>query len=90
MILNPREQHLVGNDGQLLTDINMDNIRIEDLNLTFRDGKTQSAKRINLIDLKVGWQTTAEELTIDLRANYKGQQLTLSGKTGRVFFQKAS
>jgi uncharacterized protein involved in outer membrane biogenesis len=71
-------------------EINIDNIRIENLNLTFHDGKTESAKRINLIDLKVTRQTTTDELAIDLRANYKGQPLTLSGKTGLVSAAMAS
>ena len=73
-----------------VTEINIDNIRVENMNLTFRDGKTESAKRINLIDLKVARQTAAEELNIDLRANYNGQQLTLSGKTGLVSAAMAS
>jgi uncharacterized protein involved in outer membrane biogenesis len=72
------------------TEINIDNIRIENLNLTLHDGKTKSAKRINLIDLKATRQTTADELTIDLKANYKGQQLTFSGKTGLVSAAMAS
>jgi len=72
------------------TEINIDNIRIENLNLTFHDGKTESAKRINLIDLRVTRQATADELTIDLRANYRGQPLTLSGKTGLVSEAMAS
>jgi uncharacterized protein involved in outer membrane biogenesis len=72
------------------TQINIDNIRIENLNLAFHDGKTQSAKRINLNDLKVTRQTTADELAIDLRADYRGQPLTLSGKTGLVSAAMAS
>ena len=72
------------------TEINIDNIRIENLNLTLHDGKTKSAKRINLIDLKATRQTTADELTIDLKANYKGQPLTFSGKTGLVSEAMAS
>ena len=71
-------------------EINVDNIRIENLNLTFQDGKTGSAKQINLIDLEVTRQKTTAELIIDLRANYKGQRLTLSGKTGPVSAAMAS
>jgi len=72
------------------TEINIDNFRIENLNLTFHDGKTESEKQINLIDLKVTRQTTADELIIDLRANYRGQPLTLSGKTGLLSAAMAS
>jgi len=64
------------------TGINIDNVRIENLNLTIRDGKTGSAKRIDLIDLKANRQAATADLTIDLKANFMGQPLTLSGKTG--------
>lgn len=66
------------------TGINIDNVRIENLNLTIRDGKTGSAKRIDLIDLKAKRQAATAELAVDLKANYTGQPLTLSGKTGLV------
>ena len=66
------------------TEINADNIRIENLDLTFRDGKTGSATRFSLTDLKVTRQAADDVLALDLRADYSGQPVTLSGKTGLV------
>jgi len=66
------------------TEINIDNIRIENLNLTFHDGKTGSATRFNLADLKVTRQAAADVLAVDLRAEYSGKPVTLSGTTGLV------
>ena len=66
------------------TGINIDNIRIENLNLTFNDGKTGSATRFNLTDLNVTRPAAADELAVDLRAEYSGQPVALSGTTGLV------
>jgi len=66
------------------TGINIDNIRIENLNLTFHDGKTGSATRFNLTDLKVTRQAAADVLAVDLIAEYSGKPVTLSGTTGLV------
>ena len=67
-----------------LTKISVDNIRLENLDLTFRDGKTGSATHVNLTDLKVAEQTGGDKLAVDLRAEYNGQPLTLAGQTGLV------
>ena len=64
--------------------LDIDNIRIENLSLTLRDGKTGSATRLTLISFGVTRQDTADMLTIDLRAEYNGQPVTLSGKTGSI------
>jgi uncharacterized protein involved in outer membrane biogenesis len=72
------------------TGINIDNIRIENLNLTFHDGKTGSATRFNLTDLKVTRQAAADVLAVDLRAEYSGKPVTLSGTTGLVSEAMAS
>jgi uncharacterized protein involved in outer membrane biogenesis len=62
--------------------IEIDTIRIENLSLTYRDGKTGSASQLTLISFGATRQDTADMLAIDLRAEYNGQPVTLSGKTG--------
>ncbi len=66
------------------TKINADNIRFEDLNLTYRNGKTGSTTRFILADLKVAEQAAGDMLAVDLKGDYNGQPLTLAGKTGLV------
>ena len=64
--------------------ISVDNIRLENLDLTFRDGKTGSETRFSLVDLKVVKQAAGDKLAVDLRADYNGQPVTLAGQTGMV------
>jgi hypothetical protein len=64
--------------------ISVDNIHLENLDLTFRDGKTGSATQAHLTDLKVTKQAAGDKLAVDLRAGYNGQPLTLAGTTGLV------
>ena len=64
--------------------ISVDNIRLENLDLTFRDGKTGSTTQVHLADLKVAKQAAGDKLAVDLRADYNGQSLTLAGQTGLV------
>jgi uncharacterized protein involved in outer membrane biogenesis len=64
--------------------IDADDIRFENLDLTFRDGKTGSATQFNLADFKMAKQGTDDALAVNLKADYKGQRLILSGKTGLV------
>jgi len=64
--------------------IDADDIRFENLELTFRDEKTGSTTRFNLADFKMAKQGADNELAVDLKANYKGQRLILSGKTGLI------
>ncbi|MGD2098190.1 MAG: AsmA family protein [Desulfobacterales bacterium] len=64
--------------------IDADDIRFENLDLTFRNGKSGSATRFNLADFKMARQGPDDGLAVDLKADYKAQQLTLSGKTGSV------
>ena len=71
-------------------EINIDNIRIENLNLTFHDGKTGSATRFNLTDLKVTRPAAGDALAVDLGAEYSGQPITLSGTTGLISEAMAS
>ena len=66
------------------TKISADNIRFENFDLTFRDGKTGSATQVNLTDLKVVKQAGGDRFAVDLHADYNGQPLTLAGQTGLV------
>ena len=61
-----------------------DHIRLENFELTYRDGQTGAATHFNLADLKVAKQAAGDRLDVDLRADYNGQPLTLSGRTGLV------
>ena len=65
-------------------DIEIDNIRFEKFQLIFREGKTGSTKRFTLATLDVAQKEAEDELTVDLKADYNGQPVTLSGKTGRM------
>jgi uncharacterized protein involved in outer membrane biogenesis len=65
-------------------DIEIDNIRIEKFQLIFREGKTGSTKRFNLATLDMTRKEAEDELTLDLKADYNGQPVTLSGKTGMM------
>jgi uncharacterized protein involved in outer membrane biogenesis len=64
--------------------IDADNIRFENLDLTYRGGKTGAATHFSLAFLKVAKQAAGDGLTVDLRADYNGQPLTLAGQTGPV------
>jgi uncharacterized protein involved in outer membrane biogenesis len=66
------------------TKISADDVRFENLDLTFRDGQTGSATQFNLADFKMAKQETDDALAVNLKADYKGQRLILSGKTGLV------
>jgi uncharacterized protein involved in outer membrane biogenesis len=69
-----------------LRNIDIDKIRIEKLNLTFRDGETDLAKWLALASLEVAKQGAIDTLALDLKADYNGQQLTLAGKIGLIHF----
>jgi uncharacterized protein involved in outer membrane biogenesis len=65
-------------------EINADHIRFENIDLTYRDGRTGAATHFSLADLKVAKQAGDDRLAVDLRADYNGQPLTMSGRTGLV------
>jgi len=65
-------------------DIEIDNIRIEKFQLIFREGNTGSTQRYTLTSLDVARKETEDELTLELKADYNGQPVTLSGKTGLI------
>jgi uncharacterized protein involved in outer membrane biogenesis len=67
-----------------LHNIDIDKIRIEKLNFTFRDGEREQEKRFTLASLEVAKQGAVDSLALDLKADYNGQQLTLAGKIGLI------
>jgi len=64
--------------------IDIDSIRIENLSLALRKGKTRSAKRITLARLDMAKQGSGDAQTFDLRTQYNGQPVTLKGTTGSI------
>ena len=64
--------------------IDIDSIRIENLNLAFRSGKAGSEKRFTVAQLDVAKQATGDSQALDLRTEYKGQPAVLSGTTGLI------
>ena len=71
-------------------DIEIDNIHFEKFQLIFREGKTGSTKRFTLATLDMVQKEAEDELTVDLKADYNGQPVTLSGQTGRMRYLFAS
>ena len=70
--------------GSKATQINAKSIRIKDLDLTFRDGKSGSITRFDLTNLKLTRTADDDRLAVDLSAEYTGQLITLSGTTGLI------
>ena len=66
------------------TAIEVNQVSIENLHLTFRRHKTGSPTQFTLASLEMNRQETEDALTLKLKADYNGQPLTLSGKTGRI------
>ena len=70
--------------GFKATQITADIIRIKDLDLTFRDGKSGATTQFDLTDLKLTRTADDDRLAVDLRAEYGGQPITLSGEIGLI------
>ena len=64
--------------------IEIDHIRIEKFQLIFREGKTGSTKQFTLASLDVARKEAEDELTLELKADYNGQPVKLSGKMGLI------
>ena len=65
-------------------EIDVDRVIIENLHFTFRRHKTGSQTQFTLVSLVMNRQASEDELTLKLQADYNGQPVTLSGKTGGV------
>ena len=63
-------------------EIDVDRVIIENLHFTFRRHKTGSQTQFTLASLVMNRQASEDELTLKLQADYNGQPVTLSGKTG--------
>ena len=66
------------------TKIDIDNIHIENLRFIFRKNKPKSTKQFTLASLDLTRTETEDELTLDLKADYNSQPITLSGKIGKI------
>jgi uncharacterized protein involved in outer membrane biogenesis len=64
--------------------IDLDSIRVENLNLAFRKAKAGSEKRFTVTRLDVAKQATGDVQTLDLRTEYKGQPAMITGTTGLI------
>jgi len=64
--------------------IEVNRVSIENLIFTFRRPQAASKTQITIASLALIRQGTEDALTLDLRADYNGQPLTLTGKTGRI------
>jgi len=64
--------------------IEIDALRIEKAQLTFHEGRTGASKRYTLTRLDLARKATDDELALDLKADYNGQPISLSGKTGLI------
>ena len=67
-----------------LHNLDIDKIRIENLSFAFRKGKTGSETRFKLASLDVARQGADDALTLNLRADYNGQPVELSGEVGLI------
>ena len=66
------------------TAIEVNQVSIENLHLTFHGTGTGSPRQFTIASLVMKRQEKENALTLKLRADYNGQPLALSGKTGRV------
>jgi len=66
------------------TAVEINQVSIENLNLTFRPNRTRPPTQFTLASLEMNRQENEDALAFKLRADYNGQPLTLSGKTGRL------
>jgi uncharacterized protein involved in outer membrane biogenesis len=64
--------------------IDIDNFRIKNLRLAYRQGKTGPTKRYTLASLNVARSESEDELMLDLKADYNSQPIVLSGKIGHI------
>jgi uncharacterized protein involved in outer membrane biogenesis len=64
--------------------VEIDNIRIKNLRFAYRQGKTGSTSQYNLDSLVAARSDSEDELTLDLKADYKSQPIVVSGKIGDI------
>jgi len=66
------------------TAIEVNRVSIENLHFTFRRHQTASKTQFTIASLAMNRQGAEDALRLKLKADYNGQPLTLSGKTGRI------
>jgi uncharacterized protein involved in outer membrane biogenesis len=64
--------------------IDVKDIRVENLKLTYRDEKTAHTARFILAGLEILREADPDFLTLKLQADYNGQPVELSGRIGRL------
>ena len=64
--------------------IAVEDVRIENLSLTYRDEKAAHTTRLNLAGLEMARQADPEFLALKLQADCNGQPVELSGRIGRL------
>ena len=64
--------------------IELDQLRIENLHLAYRNGETESTTRFTLASLDVIKQAQLDALTLNLRGAFNDQPVALSGKIGLI------
>ena len=74
-----------GSSGALIpTALSVDQLGIENLQLAFRRDQTGVTEQFNLASLELARQGAEDALTLNLKADYNGQPVMLSGSTGGV------
>ena len=66
------------------TEIDIDDIHIENLRFVFLKGETGSKREYTLTSLDVARGENEDELTLDLKADHNSQPIELSGKIGQI------
>jgi uncharacterized protein involved in outer membrane biogenesis len=64
--------------------IELDQLSIQNLNIAYRNGETESTTRFTLTGLDVTRQAQLDALTLNLRGAFNDQPVTLSGKIGLI------
>lgn len=64
--------------------IAVEDIRVENLKLTYRDEKAAHTTRFNLAGLEIARRADPDFLALKLQADYNGQPVALSGRIGRL------
>lgn len=73
-----------GVEGFTSEKIDIDNIRIKNLRLAYRQGKEGSTRIYTLASLEVARSGSEDELSLGLKADYNSQPIALSGKIGQI------
>ena len=67
-----------------LKELQVENVKIVKLKLTFHNGQTGSTSRFVLDSLEASRKPFSSDLTIDLKGTANGQPIKVSGKTGLI------